>query len=73
MGPKEIRKFCRLDSEAEAILEKAEEKWGFSTRVFHRILKVARTIGDLEGKEKIEPSHIGEAIAYRFLDKKAGG
>lgn len=73
MGAKEIRKFCRIPPEAEQFLDLAGKKWGFSARVYHRLLKVARTICDLEGKENLECSHVSEAVAYRFLDRKTDG
>lgn len=69
MGPKEIKKYCRLDESSEALLKTAIEKFGFSSRAYHRILKVARTIADLEGSEEILTHHVAEAIQYRALDK----
>jgi magnesium chelatase family protein len=69
MSPSQIRKFCELDSMSENLLEKAMQKQGLSARGHDRILKVARTIADLEASENIKPSHIAEAIGYRSLDK----
>lgn len=69
LTPKLIRKFCVLDLEAENIMEKSFEKFKFSARAYSRILKLARTIADLDGKEIIEAIHITEAIQYRCLDK----
>lgn len=64
-----IRKYCKLDSESKKILEMAFEKFKFSARAYSRILKLARTIADLDAKENIELEHITEAIQYRSLDK----
>lgn len=69
LTPKLIQKFCRLDSESKNILQKSFEKFKFSARAYSRILKLARTIADLDGKEDIEMFHISEAIQYRSLDK----
>lgn len=69
MGTKELKKFCRLDSKALELMEIAMQRYGMSARAFDRILKVARTIADLEGKENIETYHISEAIQYRILDR----
>ncbi|MCX8110749.1 MAG: YifB family Mg chelatase-like AAA ATPase [Syntrophorhabdaceae bacterium] len=70
MNTKMIKKFCPLKEGSNILLEKAIEKFGLSPRAYHRILKVARTIADLEAKEFIEEHHIAEAIQYRALDKK---
>jgi magnesium chelatase family protein len=70
MGPREIRQYCELDPEGEKLLELAIKKWGLSARAFNRILKVARTIADFEGSDKLRNSHLSEAIGYRSLDKK---
>jgi magnesium chelatase family protein len=69
MGPKEVKLFCRLPPEAETILEMAVTKLGFSARAYDRVLKVARTIADLEGVEAIETPHVSEAIQYRMMDR----
>ena len=70
LTPKLIEKYCKLDSKSKNILEIAFNKLGLSARAYGRILKVARTIADLEGSKQITKSHIAEAIGYRNLDKK---
>ncbi len=70
MGVKQIKKFCKLEKEAEELLKTAILKLKMSARAYDRILKVARTIADLEGKEVIEASHIAEATQYRSLDRR---
>lgn len=69
LTPRLIDKYCKIDKESKKILELAFNKLGLSARAHGRILKVARTIADLEGVEKIEKRHIAEAIQYRSLDK----
>jgi len=69
MGPRHIRKFCVLTAECEKILENAVTKLGFSARGYDRILKVARTIADLESAEDLAPKHLSEAVQYRTLDR----
>lgn len=70
LTPNLIEKYCKLGEKEKQILKKAFDTLGLSARAHGRILKVARTIADLEGKENIEVSHITEAIQYRNLDKK---
>ncbi|MCS7278903.1 MAG: YifB family Mg chelatase-like AAA ATPase [Thermodesulfobacteriaceae bacterium] len=69
LKPKEIKKFCLLESSAQAFLEKALHKFQFSARSFHKILKIARTIADLEDCEIILKNHLAEAFQYRILEK----
>lgn len=69
MGVKQIREFCQLDEASLSLLKTAMERLNLSARAYDRILKVARTIADLEGIEKINGNHISEAIQYRSLDR----
>lgn len=69
MGSRQIRKFCELSSECERLLERAMTQQGLSARAHDRILKVARTIADLEGSQQVQVPHIAEAIQYRTLDR----
>ena len=69
MGTEQIRKHCELSPDAERLLERAMQQQGLSARAHDRILKVARTIADLEGAENIAVKHIAEAIQYRTLDR----
>jgi magnesium chelatase family protein len=69
MQTRHIRKFCDIDLECEKLLERAMLKQGLSARAHDRILKVSRTIADLEKSENIEASHLSEAINYRSLDR----
>jgi len=71
MAPRQIRKFCEPDAAGHRLLELVTERLGFSARAYTRILKVARTIADLEGSENIREQHLAEAIQYRSLDRKA--
>jgi len=64
-----IRKFCELSADCERLLERAMAQQGLSARAHDRILKVARTLADVESIPQIEPKHIAEAIQYRTLDR----
>ena len=68
MGPGEMRRFCDLDEASSALMKQAFEAMGLTARSYDRILKVARTVADLEGSENIEPHHIAEAIQYRAVN-----
>ena len=69
MAPRHIRTFCELSADCERLLERAMTQQGLTARAHDRILKVARTVADLEAAATIEPKHIAEAIQYRTLDR----
>ncbi len=71
MGSRHLRRFCQIDDNCSALIENAIDRLGFSARAYHRVLKIARTIADLEGIQQIGVSHLAEAIQYRSLDRKA--
>ena len=70
MNTKQIRKHCKLDDTSMQLLKTAMERLNLSARAYDRILKVSRTIADLEGALSIESTHISEAIQYRSLDRE---
>jgi len=69
MTPRLIRTHCRIDSESEAMLERAMTRLGLSARAYDRILKVSRTIADLDDSDDIKSDHVAEAVHYRSLDR----
>ena len=69
MSPRLIRKYCRIDAEGERLLETAMSQQGLSARAYDRILKVSRTIADLDAAEEIRPAYVAEAVGYRSLDR----
>jgi magnesium chelatase family protein len=70
MKNRHIKKFCRMDDPSMQILQAAVDRLGLSARAYNRILKIARTIADLESDPEIRSGHIAEAIQYRSLDRK---
>jgi len=70
LSSKDVRKYCDIDSSCDELLKTAISKFGLSARAYDRILKVSRTIADIEDSPNIQPFHISEAIQYRTLDRK---
>ena len=68
MGPEEMRKFCALDEASASLMKQAFDAMGLTARSYDRILRVARTIADLDGSEEIQSQHIAEAIQYRSVN-----
>lgn len=73
MGVREVEHLCRLSEAGETLLASAVERFALSARAYHRVLKVARTIADLDGAERIREEHLAEAIQYRSTDLYEGG
>ncbi|MBP1687666.1 MAG: magnesium chelatase [Deltaproteobacteria bacterium] len=69
MSPRDLKRFCRIEAAAEKLLETAMTKLGLSARAYTRILKVSRTIADLDAVAAITAAHVAEAIQYRSLDR----
>ena len=72
LGVRELDLYCQVPKEAESLLKMAIQELGFSARAYHKCLKVARTIADLEGKDRLETAHVAESIHYRTLDRASG-
>ena len=68
-----MKKYCSISNDAEKYLNSIFDKFEFSARAYHKILKVARTIADLNGVEEINTSHVSEAVCYRVTDRKYWG
>lgn len=71
MGARDLRDFCRIGEGGDALLRTAISRLGLSARAYHRVLKIARTIADLDGAAEIGTVHVSEAIQYRSLDRTA--
>jgi magnesium chelatase family protein len=69
MTPRHLRRFCQLNVEGERMLESAMTRLGLSARAYDRILKVSRTIADLDASDALRPVHVAEAVGYRSLDR----
>lgn len=65
MTPKDLRTYCRVSDSADALLKTAIGRLKLSARAYHRILKIARTIADLDGASELQPKHVSEAVQYR--------
>jgi magnesium chelatase family protein len=72
LRPGQLRKYCQMDAAGRALVERAVSRLGFSARAYMRIIKVARTIAEVEGAEEIHTAHLAEAIQYRSLDRQVG-
>lgn len=70
MGPRQIRRYCQVEATTKELLRVAIRQLGLSARAYDRVLRLARTIADLAGSERIEAGHVAEAIQYRTLDRK---
>jgi magnesium chelatase family protein len=71
IGARHLRRHCRVDRAGEELLRSAVVRLSLSARAYHRVLKIARTIADLEGSPGVELPHLAEAIQYRALDRVA--
>jgi magnesium chelatase family protein len=70
MSSRQVKAYCKIDGTSSALLEKAMDRFGLSARAHSRILKIARTIADLQGRDAIVSTHVAEAIQYRTLDRR---
>ena len=68
MGPEELRRYCALSPESAGLMKNAFDTMGLTARSYDRILKVARTVADLDGSEEIQPQHVAEAVQYRVVN-----
>jgi magnesium chelatase family protein len=70
MAPRDLRVHCRISDGADALLRTAITRLGLSARAYHRILKIARTLADLDRAAALQPQHVSEAVQYRSLDRR---
>ena len=73
MGARQIKQFCKVGDDVKDLLRAAISQLGLSARAYDRILKLARTVADLDGQDDIALAHVAEAIQYRALDRKLWG
>ena len=73
MNHRQIKKFCSLNDACKSLLKRAIDELGLSARTYDKILKVARTIADLDAEENVSSQHLAEAIQYRSLDRNWWG
>lgn len=73
IGVKQLGEYCRIGEKEEKMMQQAFTTMGLTARTYHKVLKVARTIADLDGEGQIGCSHLKEALGYRMLDKKYWG
>ncbi len=73
MGARDVSRFCRVDDTALSLLRSALTRFGLSARSYHRVLKIARTIADLAGADRIGSDQVAEAVAYRGLERAPTG
>jgi magnesium chelatase family protein len=72
MGPAQIRRYCQVSREVASFLQRAVDRLGLSARAYHRILRVARTVADLDESDAIRGRHAAEVIQYRVMDRPSG-
>jgi len=70
MSPRQVRQFCKLDAAGELLLKQAMNEMGLSARAHDKVLRIARTIADIDGEADIQPHHVAEAVQYRRLDRR---
>lgn len=70
LRPRLLKRHCEIGEESRRLIELAMQRLGLSARAYHRILKVARTIADIDGEDRLSPAHVSEAIQYRNLDRR---
>jgi magnesium chelatase family protein len=70
MGTRDLRRHCRVAGPVESLLRNAVDRLGLSARAYHRVLKIARTIADLDGAVELSTVHVSEAVQYRSLDRR---
>ena len=73
MGKAEVERFCRLSGDGQRLMRQAFDRLGLTARSYHKILKTARTIADLEASDEISCEHLAEAVGYRTIDRKYWG